>query len=364
MSNPVGSAQTPLSHLNRRSAAPHLKHAGAPTGPQERIELSRKDHFQPSSGLGGLGTGKIVGLAGLGLVAVAGGIWGIANTTHVGPNEHAVIYNKSTGEVSNSSEHGWFLPGEYNPFTTEIHTVTAEPQSFKLEDAPIRTRDKASTTLDVVVNYRVTDAGAVVQQFGSVSNLNDKVYSVSRSVARDGAGQFTLDELQIDSDSRSEFEHYVREQVTARMDRFARENFGEGATNPITISTPELRDVVTPHAIAQERDATLVATQKQRTAEANLEAERLEAQSAVIEANAQKEAAKIKAESEREAAIIAAEGQAEAAAIEAEAIRTLDEAYQNVSDQTMRRLELETLENLDGQVVIGVDGIEVVTPSE
>lgn len=353
-----------MAHLNKYTPAPNLRTTEKKPDFQIRdgLDLSHskfEGEFTPSTNPF---TGKRLVLAGLGLMTAVGGVWGIANTHHVGPNEHAVLYNKATGEVQNSDQHGWFIPGEYNPFTTDIYTVTAEPQSFKLEDAPIRTKDKASTVLDAMVNYRVTDASAVVQQYGSIERLNDKVYSVARSVARSQAGRFSLDDLQIDAESRALFEEQMGQEIQERMERFARENFGDSATNPVTISTPELRDVVTPRAIAAERDATLVAVQKQRTAEANLEAKRLEAQGAVIEANAQKEAARVRAESEKEAAVLAAQGKREAADIEAEAVRTLDEAYKDVSGNTMRRLELKTLEEIDGQIVIGVDGIRVVTP--
>jgi regulator of protease activity HflC (stomatin/prohibitin superfamily) len=227
----------------------------------------------------------------------------------------------------------------------EIVLVDVRERELTIKGQEILTSDKVAIRVSIVVQFRVTDPAAAVQQ---VAEYEDRLYSDVQLAARRSLASMTLEDILTNRTRLSE-------DILAEV-------LGAAVGYGVQIQRADVKDLIFPGNL-QEIMNRVLATE--RLSEAQLVEARTKAETLRIDAEAKAEARRVEAaaEGERQRLIAAADAEAEQirTAAEVEAVRQREQVAQiyTANPALLRLRELEALGNLakvaTARIYIGFD---------
>jgi regulator of protease activity HflC (stomatin/prohibitin superfamily) len=229
------------------------------------------------------------------------------------------------------------LPGRLSsPFLrrprVEVVLVDVRERELTIKGQEILTSDKVAIRVSIVVQFRVTDPAAALQQ---VAEYEDRLYSDVQLAARRSLASMTLEDILTNRTRLSE-------DILADV-------LGAAASYGVQILRADVKDLIFPGNL-QEIMNRVLATE--RLSQAELVQARTKAEAQRIDAAAKAEARRLEAAAEVERQRLAAEAEAEAerirTAAEVDAVRQREQIAQifSASPALLRLRELETLREL------------------
>src|ERR687885_1416235 len=229
------------------------------------------------------------------------------------------------------------LPGRLGPpFVrrpkVEIVLVDVRERELTIKGQEILTSDKVAIRVSIVVQFRVNDPAAALQQ---VAEYEDRLYSDVQLAARRSLASMTLEDILTNRTRLSE-------DILADV-------LGAAAGYGVQILRADVKDLIFPGNL-QEIMNRVLATE--RLSQAELVQARTKAEAQRIDAAAKAEARRLEAAAEVERQRLAAEAEAEAerirTAAEVDAVRQREQIAQilSASPALLRLRELETLREL------------------
>jgi regulator of protease activity HflC (stomatin/prohibitin superfamily) len=230
------------------------------------------------------------------------------------------------------------LPGRLSlPFLrrrprVELVLVDVRERELTIKGQEILTSDKVAIRVSIVVQFRVTDPAAALQQ---VAEYEDRLYSDVQLAARRSLASMTLEDILTNRTRLSE-------DILADV-------LGAAAGYGVQILRADVKDLIFPGNL-QEIMNRVLATE--RLSQAELVQARTKAEAQRIEAEAKAEARRVEAVAEVERQRLTAEADAEAerirTAAEVDAVRQREQVAQvfTASPALLRLRELETLREL------------------
>ncbi len=242
------------------------------------------------------------------------------------------------------------LPGRASlPFVrhprVEIVLVDVRERELTIKGQEILTSDKVAIRVSIVVQFRVTDPAAAIQQ---VAEYEDRLYSDVQLAARRSLASMTLKDILTNRTRLSE-------DILADV-------LGAAAGYGVQILRADVKDLIFPGNL-QEIMNRVLATE--RLSQAQLVEARTKAETQRIDAEAKAEARRVEAAAEGERHRLTAEADAEAerirTAAEVETVRQREQVAHVYTDSPalLRLRELETLHDLaqvaNARIYIGFD---------
>jgi regulator of protease activity HflC (stomatin/prohibitin superfamily) len=214
----------------------------------------------------------------------------------------------------------------------EIILVDVRERELTIKGQEILTSDKVAIRVSIVVQFRVTDPAAALQ---NVAGYEDRLYSDVQLAARRSLASMTLEDILTNRTRLSE-------DILADV-------LGAAAGYGVQILRADVKDLIFPGNL-QEIMNRVLATE--RLSQAELVQARTKAEAQRIDAEAKPEARRVEAAAEVERQRLAAEAAAEAerirTAAEVDAVRQREQVAQvfSASPALLRLRELETLREL------------------
>jgi len=229
------------------------------------------------------------------------------------------------------------LPGRASlPFLrhprVEIVLVDVRERELTIKGQEILTSDKVAIRVSIVVQFRVTDPAAAMQQ---VAEYEDRLYSDVQLAARRSLASMTLEDILTNRTRLSE-------DILAEV-------LGAAAGYGVQILRADVKDLIFPGNLQEIMNRVLAA---ERLSQAELVQARTKAEAQRIEAEAKAEARRVEAAADVERQRLAAEADADAerirTAAEVEAVRQREQIAQifGASPALLRLRELEALREL------------------
>jgi regulator of protease activity HflC (stomatin/prohibitin superfamily) len=224
------------------------------------------------------------------------------------------------------------LPGFPRPPVIETVLVDMRERELTIKGQEILTADKVAIRVSIIVQFRVTDPKAAVQQ---VASYEDRLYSDVQLAARRSLASMALEDILT---NRNKLSGDISTDVTEIAARYG-----------VAIIGADVKDLVFPGNLQEIMNKVLAA---ERTAEAQLIQARTAAEMRRIEADTQAQIERGQAGARAEAAKMAAAAEAEAlnsrAQAEVAALRQREAAAQAYATHPalLRLRELEAMEQL------------------
>ena len=218
---------------------------------------------------------------------------------------------------------------------------------FDFPRQSVITKDNVSISINALLYFQIVDPKSAVYE---IQNLPEAIEKLTQTTLRNLVGQLDLDETLVSRDK-------INVELRAILDE---------ATNKwgVKVNRVELQDIIPPADIQSAMEKQMKAERDRRAA--ILEAEGLK-KSAILKAEGEKEAAINQAEGLKQAKILKAEGFAQARLIEAdaekEAIRRIEEAFDNKGQPDKYLIAMKYLESLK-EIASGKDNKVVYMPYE
>jgi regulator of protease activity HflC (stomatin/prohibitin superfamily) len=219
---------------------------------------------------------------------------------------------------------------------TECVLVDIRERDLTIKGQEILTADKVAIRVSILVQFRVTDARAAIQE---VENFEDRLYSDVQLAARRSLASMNLEEILTNRNRLSE-------DILAEVKESA-------AGYGVTIRRADVKDLIFPGNLQEIMNRVLAA---ERTSQAQLVDARTKAQVEEIQAKTRAEAKRLDAEAEAVARRLQLEAEAEAARLKAEnetrALVDRQKAAEALERHPglLRMSELEALKALAGNV--------------
>jgi regulator of protease activity HflC (stomatin/prohibitin superfamily) len=227
----------------------------------------------------------------------------------------------------------------------EIVLVDVRERELTIKGQEILTSDKVAIRVSIVVQFRVTDPAAALEQ---VAEFEDRLYSDVQLAARRSLASMTLEDILTNRTQLSE-------DILADV-------LGAAVGYGVQIQRADVKDLIFPGNL-QEIMNRVLATE--RLSEAQLVEARTKAETQRIDAEAKAEARRVEAAAEGERQRLTAEADAAAERIrttaEVEAVRQREQVAHVYTDSPalLRLRELETLRDLarvaNARIYIGFD---------
>jgi regulator of protease activity HflC (stomatin/prohibitin superfamily) len=227
----------------------------------------------------------------------------------------------------------------------EIVLVDVRERELTIKGQEILTSDKVAIRVSIVVQFRVTDPAAALEQ---VAEFEDRLYSDVQLAARRSLASMTLEDILTNRTRLSE-------DILADV-------LGAAVGYGVQIQRADVKDLIFPGNL-QEIMNRVLATE--RLSEAQLVEARTKAETQRIDAEAKAEARRVEAAAEGERQRLTAEADAAAERIrttaEVEAVRQREQVAHVYTDSPalLRLRELETLRDLarvaNARIYIGFD---------
>jgi regulator of protease activity HflC (stomatin/prohibitin superfamily) len=227
----------------------------------------------------------------------------------------------------------------------EIVLVDVRERELTIKGQEILTSDKVAIRVSIVVQFRVTDPAAALEQ---VAEFEDRLYSDVQLAARRSLASMTLEDILTNRTRLSE-------DILADV-------LGAAVGYGVQIQRADVKDLIFPGNL-QEIMNRVLATE--RLSEAQLVEARTKAETQRIDAEAKAEARRVEAAAEGERQRLTAEADAAAERIrttaEVEALRQREQVAHVYTDSPalLRLRELETLRDLarvaNARIYIGFD---------
>jgi regulator of protease activity HflC (stomatin/prohibitin superfamily) len=227
----------------------------------------------------------------------------------------------------------------------EIVLVDVRERELTIKGQEILTSDKVAIRVSIVVQFRVTDPAAALEQ---VAEFEDRLYSDVQLAARRSLASMTLEDILTNRTRLSE-------DILADV-------LGAAVGYGVQIQRADVKDLIFPGNL-QEIMNRVLATE--RLSQAQLVEARTKAETQRIDAEAKAEARRVEAAAEGERQRLIAEADAEAERIrttaEVEALRQREQVAHVYTDSPalLRLRELETLRDLaqvaNARIYIGFD---------
>jgi regulator of protease activity HflC (stomatin/prohibitin superfamily) len=227
----------------------------------------------------------------------------------------------------------------------EIILVDVRERELTIKGQEILTSDKVAIRVSIVVQFRVTDPAAALEQ---VAEFEDRLYSDVQLAARRSLASMTLEDILTNRTRLSE-------DILADV-------LGAAVGYGVQIQRADVKDLIFPGNL-QEIMNRVLATE--RLSEAQLVEARTKAETQRIDAEAKAEARRVEAAAEGERQRLTAEADAAAERIrttaEVEAVRQREQVAHVYTDSPalLRLRELETLRDLarvaNARIYIGFD---------
>src|SRR5713101_1807136 len=227
----------------------------------------------------------------------------------------------------------------------EIVLVDVRERELTIKGQEILTSDKVAIRVSIVVQFRVTDPAAALEQ---VAEFEDRLYSDVQLAARRSLASMTLEDILTNRTRLSE-------DILADV-------LGVAVGYGVQIQRADVKDLIFPGNL-QEIMNRVLATE--RLSQAQLVEARTKAETQRIDAEAKAEARRVEAAAEGERQRLTAEADAEAERIrttaEVEALRQREQVAHVYTDSPalLRLRELETLRELahvaNARIYIGFD---------
>ena len=214
----------------------------------------------------------------------------------------------------------------------EVVLVDVRERELTIKGQEILTSDKVAIRVSIVVQFRVTDPAAALQQ---VAEFEDRLYSDVQLAARRSLASMTLEDILTNRTRLSE-------DILADV-------LGAAAGYGVQILRADVKDLIFPGNL-QEIMNRVLATE--RLSQAELVQARTKAETQRIDAEAKAEARRVEAAAEVERQRLAAEADAAAerirTAAEVDAVRQREQVAQvfSANPALLRLRELETLREL------------------
>jgi regulator of protease activity HflC (stomatin/prohibitin superfamily) len=214
----------------------------------------------------------------------------------------------------------------------EVVLVDVRERELTIKGQEILTSDKVAIRVSIVVQFRVTDPAAALQ---NVAEYEDRLYSDVQLAARRSLASMTLEEILT---NRTRLSEDILAEVLATA-----------ATYGVAILRADVKDLIFPGNLQDIMNRVLAT---ERLSQAQLVEARTKAETQRIEAAAKAEARRVEAAADVERQRLVAEADAEAerirTAAEVEAVRQREQVAQIFSGNPalLRLRELETLREL------------------
>jgi regulator of protease activity HflC (stomatin/prohibitin superfamily) len=214
----------------------------------------------------------------------------------------------------------------------EVVLVDVRERELTIKGQEILTSDKVAIRVSIIVQFRVTDPAAALQ---NVAEYEDRLYSDVQLAARRSLASMTLEDILT---NRTRLSEDILAEVLA-----------VAAVYGVAILRADVKDLIFPGNLQDIMNRVLAT---ERLSEAQLVEARTKAETQRIEAAAKAEARRVEAAAEVERQRLAAEADAEAerirTAAEVEAARQREQVAQIFSSNPalLRLRELETLREL------------------
>ena len=214
----------------------------------------------------------------------------------------------------------------------EIILVDVRQRELTIKGQEILTADKVALRVSIIVQYRVHDARAAVQE---VENFDERLYSDVQLAARRSLASMSLEQILTN-----------RTQLSEDILKDVKET---AATYGVTIFRADVKDLSFPGNLQEIMNKVLAA---ERMSQAALVEARTRAQTQQIDAHAKSEIDRIAAESQanntRVTAAAAAEARALAAQAEVEAMKQIESVAQAMTAHPalLRLRELDAIKEL------------------
>jgi regulator of protease activity HflC (stomatin/prohibitin superfamily) len=214
----------------------------------------------------------------------------------------------------------------------EVMLVDVRERELTIKGQEILTSDKVAIRVSIVVQFRVTDPAAALQ---NVAEYEDRLYSDVQLAARRSLASMTLEDILT---NRTRLSEDIRAEVLAIAGSYG-----------VAILRADVKDLIFPGNLQDIMNRVLAT---ERLSEAQLVEARTKAETQRIEATAKAEARRLESVAEVERQRITAEADAEAERIrttaEVEAVRQREQVAQvfGANPVLLRLRELEALREL------------------
>lgn len=229
--------------------------------------------------------------------------------------------------------------------SVEVVLVDIRQRELTIKGQEILTSDKVAVRVSIIVQFRVADPRAAVQE---VESFDERLYSDVQLAARRSLASMTLEQILTNRNRLSE-------DILSDVKEIA---FAYG----VAIQRADVKDLAFPGNLQEIMNKVLAA---ERTSQAALVEARTRAQTQLIDAQAKADMQRVQSEADagsaRQAAAAAAEGRRLTVAAEVEALRQFESAAAALAANPalLRLRELDALrdlsQNANARIYIGFD---------
>jgi len=227
----------------------------------------------------------------------------------------------------------------------EVLLVDIRERELTIKGQEILTSDKVAVRVSIIVQFKVTDPVAAIQQ---VESFEERLYSDVQLAARRSLASMSLEQILT---NRNQLSEDILAEVKETAARYG-----------VAILRADVKDLVFPGNLQEIMNKVLAA---ERTSQAQLVEARTRAQTQQIDAQAKAEIANLEAESRAKAQTLAAQSEAEGRRVKTDAdldainrLAAAADAY-TAHPALLRLQELEALKELsrsaNARIYIGFD---------